>query len=250
MKQMERKQSLLPSGRFWKELERQAKELPLSCVTPAVREGWGPGPSTVTLSKLRSTTQPKALPGSGTTNTHAAPSHQQGRFPGGPGQWPSFSSFPGAITATTTPHPPFPAPTGQPWLLIRGRRQMFKQKPRGAPWGARPAPTSFEPRWPHCLSQPVGSPLPLQRGRPRGLAREGRGRMPCGMHGSEEAAPGVLLSLVREASATRLRRRSGWARTGKPQIPENLRALRGAQRRKMPTTVQGVPRQPGRRRGM
>lgn len=37
--------------------------------------------------------------------------------------------------------------------------------------------------------------------------------MPCGMHGSEEAAPGVLLSLVREASATRLRR-SGWARTG------------------------------------
>ena len=37
--------------------------------------------------------------------------------------------------------------------------------------------------------------------------------MPCGMHGSEEAAPGVLLSLAREASATRLRR-SGWARTG------------------------------------
>ena len=82
MKQMEGKQSLLPSGRFWKELERQARGLPLSCVTPAVREGWGPGPPTVTLSKLRSTTQPKALPGGALPSTHRGPSHQEGRFPG------------------------------------------------------------------------------------------------------------------------------------------------------------------------
>lgn len=89
---------------------------------------------------------------------------------------------------------------------------MFKQKPAT---GVLREPDQRQlPLSPagHTALQPAGG-VSTPTAERETLRPWRRGRMPCGMHGSEEAAPGVLLSLVREASGTRLRM-SGWARTG------------------------------------
>ena len=127
MKQMERRQTLLPSGRFWKALERQARGLPLSCVTPAVREGWGPGPPTVTPSKLKGMTA-QGPPWGAPPSTHLGPSRQEGRLPGGPGS--GLASPPlswGHHHHDLLSLPPLDAAMA----ADQGRSQMFKQKPQG-----------------------------------------------------------------------------------------------------------------------
>ena len=76
-----------------------------------------------------------------------------------------------------------------------------------------------------------------------------RGWTPCGMHGSEEAAPGVLPSLALGASGTRLRG-SGWARTGEISRSQRTWGPWGSSEEEdAHDRGEGVPRQPEFREG-